>query len=224
MKAVFIFSVHFHGQRKTLPWKEYNQGQGWLIADFINVWDGRLAFFTFLIFRGWVQCHPGPFSDLLNIVWWVKWDRPGISVTTWTECRSRALALRKHFAQCHRLSFTLDLLSKGNPNKRVKPKKKSRDNNEPYPDFSRGSPCDPSEDITCLCSSCLNTLKHLPAQASLLSLVPKERWIFFRRQRDISGIGLKGHTGRKSKGDVLGESPCEAEAAALYFTSDLFVK
>lgn len=26
-KAVFIFSVHFHGQRKILPWKEYNQGQ-----------------------------------------------------------------------------------------------------------------------------------------------------------------------------------------------------
>lgn len=116
---MFIFSAHFHGQRKILPWKEYNQGQTWLIADFNNVWDEGLAFFhsqRMNLRQSWDansgQCEVGRTVR----------DREGSSASPPAEHGSGDLAFFRPWIHSWWLSYTLDLLPKTNSNQGFRPK------------------------------------------------------------------------------------------------------
>lgn len=69
--------------------------------------------------------------------------------------------------------------------------------------------------MACLYSSCLNSFEHLPLQASPLSLVQEDIRAFLWGHRAMKGVGVMSHAGRNSKGNILGDSIRDTQAAVL---------
>ena len=211
---MFIFSVHFHGQRKTLPWKEYNQGQTWLIADFNNVWDGGLAFFFYSQRMNLMQSWAALWLAGQCVVGRTVRGSGGSSACPPAEQRSEGLALPRPCTCCWWLSFTLDLLSNVSSNQGFKPKTEeitvSLTQSFAGADALQG--CE-RHDLSLLF---LPQWLWAPVPAGTLSEPsPEDIRALLWGHEAMSGAGTMSHEGRKSEGNILGDSTRDTEAAAL---------